>query len=80
MSELNKILLKVYSAPNDEMEVKLFKWLKTGLVKKDDAIAEVELDKAMITLHSNVDGMLYQVVKEGEYLITNKTIIGEIHY
>src|SRR5688572_9505922 len=60
--------LKVHSPGESISEVQISRWIKNegDYVEKDEEIAEIDSDKATLTLTAEAAGVLHISVKEGE--------------
>jgi len=65
--------LKVPSPGESVTEVTIARWLKNSgdVVEKDEVVAEIDSDKATLTLNAEEAGKLEILVKEGETVPVN---------
>ncbi|MBK9402714.1 MAG: 2-oxoglutarate dehydrogenase complex dihydrolipoyllysine-residue succinyltransferase [Bacteroidetes bacterium] len=70
------IELKVPSPGESISEVQISKWMKSDgdFVEKDEEIAEIDSDKATLTLVAEADGILKILVKEGETVAVGSVV------
>lgn len=68
--------IKVPSPGESISEVQISKWIKHDgdLVQKDEEIAEIDSDKATLTIAAEADGVLKTLVKEGETVAVGTVI------
>ncbi len=71
------IELKVPSPGESVTEVTIARWLKqTGdVVEKDEVIGEIDSDKATLTLNAEESGKIEILVKEGDTVKVNSTVV-----
>src|ERR1035437_127883 len=71
------IELKVPSPGESITEVIIARWLKkTGdVVEKDEALADIDSDKATLTLNAEESGKIEILVKEGETVKVGQVIV-----
>ncbi len=74
-----KIDIRVPSPGESVTEVQISRWLKADgdYVKREEELAEIDSDKATLTVTAEADGKLSILVKEGETVAAN-TVIGFI--
>jgi 2-oxoglutarate dehydrogenase E2 component (dihydrolipoamide succinyltransferase) len=68
--------IKVPSPGESISEVQIARWLKKDgdFVEKDEEIAEIDSDKATLTLAAEADGQLKIMVKEGEMIAVGSVV------
>lgn len=68
--------LKVPSPGESVTEVTIARWLKNSgdIVEKDEVVAEIDSDKATLTLNAEEAGKLEILVKEGETVPVNSVV------
>ena len=70
------IEIKVPSPGESITEVQIARWIKNDgdFVEKDEEIAEIDSDKATLTLVAEADGILKTLVKEGETVAVGSVV------
>ncbi len=70
------VQIKVPSPGESISEVQIARWIKNDgdYVEKDEEIAEIDSDKATLTLVAEADGILKTLVKEGETIAVGSVV------
>ena len=68
--------IKVPSPGESISEVQIARWIKNDgdYVEKDEEIAEIDSDKATLTLVAEADGVLKTLAKEGETIAVGSVV------
>ena len=74
---MSLIEIKVPSPGESISEVQISRWIKHDgdFVEKDEEIAEIDSDKATLTISAEVDGVLKTLVKEGETVAVGAVVV-----
>jgi len=70
------IEIKVPSPGESISEVQISRWIKNegDYVEKDEEIAEIDSDKATLTIAAEADGILHILAKEGETIAVGSVV------
>jgi 2-oxoglutarate dehydrogenase E2 component (dihydrolipoamide succinyltransferase) len=74
--QMSLIEIKVPSPGESISEVQIARWIKHDgdFVEKDEEIAEIDSDKATLTISAEADGILKTLVKEGETIAVGAVV------
>jgi 2-oxoglutarate dehydrogenase E2 component (dihydrolipoamide succinyltransferase) len=74
--QMSQIEIKVPSPGESISEVQIARWIKHDgdFVEKDEEIAEIDSDKATLTISAEADGILKTLVKEGETIAVGAVV------